>query len=456
MSSKAFQNADKLNEYAESFFGLSVGGGLPANLTGAGSGGIEVGAGTEQCPRGMALGCDGAANWLAAQVQKNENPTELILYSSSAQGYATSSSGTNQITKVSGSDFQTRWIGNTIYFLRKKFKVASVPSATTLTVTEMDGSAVNFVGSETEAFNYFYTSGSGICNVSGTTVTFVSGDPFVPLFFTDFSFTLNGVTRTVSAFVSPTEYTLSAAPGDATDVPFTWQGNINDQITTLRVQSIQGANEENLNLMSIAGDNFLGRYFTANTGVAGLGKYRPFFVGTGVYTDFSYQHQIGVYPRDFLGSGNQGYVALGGVQGREGMRVYSPNLSSPTANFISTQGAATTVAPSFRAEGSDTNIAFGIDTKGTGEFRITQSFARTIFKAQGAGATVNWLNAVASAAGAPVEFYASGSDTNISVKLTPKGTGTVILSNLPTSSAGLPSGGLWRDAGAGNVVKIVP
>jgi hypothetical protein len=138
------------------------------------------------------------------------------------------------------------------------------------------------------------------------------------------------------------------------------------------------------------------------------------------------------------------------------MRVYSPNLSSPTANFISTQGAATTVAPSFRAEGSDTNIAFGIDTKGTGEFRITQSFARTIFKAQGAGATVNWLNAVASAAGAPVEFYASGSDTNISVKLTPKGTGTVILSNLPTSSAGLPSGGLWRDAGAGNVVKIVP
>jgi hypothetical protein len=33
--------------------------------------------------------------------------------------------------------------------------------------------------------------------------------------------------------------------------------------------------------------------------------------------------------------------------------------------------------------------------------------------------------------------------------------GAVIL-NLPTSSAGLPSGALWRDAGAANVIKMVP
>ena len=35
-------------------------------------------------------------------------------------------------------------------------------------------------------------------------------------------------------------------------------------------------------------------------------------------------------------------------------------------------------------------------------------------------------------------------------------TDTVVLASLPTSSAGLPSGGLWRDAAASNVVKIVP
>lgn len=33
---------------------------------------------------------------------------------------------------------------------------------------------------------------------------------------------------------------------------------------------------------------------------------------------------------------------------------------------------------------------------------------------------------------------------------------TVNLSKLPTSAAGLRSGDVWRDAGAGNVLKIVP
>ena len=33
---------------------------------------------------------------------------------------------------------------------------------------------------------------------------------------------------------------------------------------------------------------------------------------------------------------------------------------------------------------------------------------------------------------------------------------TITLSDLPTSAAGLPSGSVWVDTGAGNVLKIVP
>lgn len=33
---------------------------------------------------------------------------------------------------------------------------------------------------------------------------------------------------------------------------------------------------------------------------------------------------------------------------------------------------------------------------------------------------------------------------------------TLVLSNLPTSSIGLPSGSVWRDVAAGNILKIVP
>lgn len=41
-------------------------------------------------------------------------------------------------------------------------------------------------------------------------------------------------------------------------------------------------------------------------------------------------------------------------------------------------------------------------------------------------------------------------------KITLDTSGNVILSVLPTASAGLPSGALWRDAAAGNVIKQVP
>lgn len=53
---------------------------------------------------------------------------------------------------------------------------------------------------------------------------------------------------------------------------------------------------------------------------------------------------------------------------------------------------------------------------------------------------------------APV-ISALGSDANIDLRLVPKGSGTVRITSLPTSSAGLPSGSLWRD---GNIVNIVP
>ena len=447
---------DKINT-AGIFGNNFIAAGQPANLNGFGKGGFKVGGGTPESTNGMWLSLDGAANWMTAQVSKNENPTEFILYSTSAQGYATSVIGTNQITKVTGSDFLSRWVGNTIYYLRKKFKVVSVIDVNNLTVSELDGAPVIFSLAETEAFNYFYTSGSGLCNVVGSTVTFVSGDPFVPLFFTDFKFTLNGVIKTVSAFVSPEEYTLSAPPGNGSNVPFTWQGNINDQITTIRVQAIQGSEEENMNLMSIAGDNFLGRYYTINTGTAGAyGEYRPIFIGTGNYTDFSYQHQIGVYPRDYLGSGLQGYVSLGGVQGREGLRVYAPNAATPLANRISTQAAATGFAPAFRSEGTDTNIDFGIDTKGSGELTVSQSFTRTLFKVRGGGATVNWGVIDASNTNVPVQIGVdtNSGDANVSLQLGAKGNGDVILATSGTGKAAFGNVTLSADAPVAGYVVV--
>jgi hypothetical protein len=430
--------------------------GKAANTDTTGKGGLLVGGGTSRSPNGVWLSLDGASNWLVAQTSKNENPTEVIVYGSSAQGYATSSSGTNSITRDWGTPFSNNWVGKTIYFLRKKFKVSTVANSNTLTVTEMDGSPVTFPSNLTEAYNYCYTTGSGLCNVSGTTITYVSGDPFVPLFFTDFEFTLNGTPVSLSSFDSVTQYTASASQPTATNVPFTWRGNINDQLTTLRVQAIQGDNEENVNLLAIAGDNFLGRHYALVAGLAGTyGQFRPIFIGSGSYTDNSYQHQIGVYPRNYVTAG-QGYVSLGGVQGREGLRVYAPDASTPLANRISLQATAATFAPSFRAEGTDSDISLGMDAKGTGEFRVTQNFARTLFVAGGLASTVNWIQILASTTGNPaqVTIDANSADANVDLHFTPKGTGVVGFGTHSSLSGETVTGFITIKDATGNTRKL--
>lgn len=399
--------------------------GKAANTDGAGKGGVLVGGGTARSPNGVWLSLDGTSNWLVAQTSKNENPTELIIYGSSGQGYATTVLGTNRITRVWGSPFQSRWVGNTIYFLRKKFRVVAVLNSDTLSVSELGGQSVTFPIVETEAYNYVYTTGSGLCNVNGTTITYVSGDPFVPLFFTDFQFTLNGTPVTLASQDSVTQYTAVSPPGNGVNVPYTWRGNINDQLTTFRVQAIQGSNEENVNILSIAGDNFLGRHYAFVTGTAGTyGRYRPIFIGSGSYTDSSYQHQLGCYPRDVIpGVSNQGYVSLGGVQGREGVRVLTPNASTPLANRFETQAAASGLAPAWRARGSDTNVSFGIDMQGTGELRVTQDFSRTLLRVFGGVGVVNWFDSVSAVSGFAPAWRAVGADASVSMGLDMKGSG---------------------------------
>lgn len=397
-----------------------------ADTTGFGSGGFFVGGANGAQYTGVRLFADGAANWAAFQTGKAENPTELIVYPNASQGYATTNSGTNSITRVSGTAFSSSWVGKTLYFLRKKFTVASVTPPNTLTVTEVGGGAVTFPGTETEAYNYFYTSGSGLCNVSGSTVTWVSGDPFVPLFLTDFEFTLNGTPRTVSTFNSPTQYTLSAAPGNGTNVPFTWRGNINDQLATMRVQAILGSDEENVNIKAFAGNNTFGRYYALTANYAGNGKYRPIYIGTGEFSDATFHHQIGCVPRNYAGATSDGYVSLGGVLGRDALRVFGPPTSAAYANRLEVFGGATTTAPNIRARGSDTNVTLGYDTQGTGAHVFTSgSFGRTNFKIYGSNGN-DYLVTDAST-GNPF-LAVEGSSTNVALRLRAKGTGGVVLS----------------------------
>jgi len=102
------------------------------------------------------------------------------------------------------------------------------------------------------------------------------------------------------------------------------------------------------------------------------------------------------------------------------------NPTASSVNFISFYGAVTGGAPVFVAKGSDANVAMGFATKGTQGF----AFYTNNFGAQQVGITntasaVNYLNFTGAATGSAPELSAQGSDTNINLKLTPKGTGAL-------------------------------
>ena len=97
-------------------------------------------------------------------------------------------------------------------------------------------------------------------------------------------------------------------------------------------------------------------------------------------------------------------------------------------NYIQAQGGVTSIAPSFLSQGADTNINFVLAAKGTGNVGLyTGSGSVGAFFVIHTASGVNWLQVTGSATGNAVSVGAGGSDTNIDIALTPKGTGIVRL-----------------------------
>jgi hypothetical protein len=94
-------------------------------------------------------------------------------------------------------------------------------------------------------------------------------------------------------------------------------------------------------------------------------------------------------------------------------------------NYLQVQGAATGGAPSIEVLGANTNISSAYTAKGSGNIFLNANNG-IVFVASGAVANpVNYLYAIGSATGQPVALGSAGSDTNIDLVLTPKGTGSV-------------------------------
>jgi hypothetical protein len=120
-----------------------------------------------------------------------------------------------------------------------------------------------------------------------------------------------------------------------------------------------------------------------------------------------------------------GTISLGAAAGAESLRV-TPVASA--VNYFTIQGNTTGGGPALTAAGFDTNISTNFITKGTGNhvFYTNNGSAPQLVVAHTASA-VNYLQATGAATGGSPNISALGSDANIGLTLTTKGTGSLRL-----------------------------
>lgn len=433
-------------------------------------GGFLVGGGDPRMgpTDGAYIGSDGHGNWTKLQSNRAGNPTELIVYSSAFKGRAQGLNGTNTVQHISGDALSGMAIGDTIYFAGLKLKISGKPAANQLSVTRFDGSPITFDANfSNEPFNWIYTTGTGVADIVGGQVKFVSGTPFVPLFFSDFRLILNGVTYAASdlTFIDQQTYGFTGVPpADASELAFSWRGDINDQNTTLRVQLDWGANEENVNIMSFAAHPTLGRSYQVTTGTSGLGKHRPLFVGAGYWGPGDPKVAMAVYPnlaanndaanRNLIPDGGD-FISLGGMAGNESLRVINAPGKTAFANRVVVTGSGLGFAPSLRVMGTDTNINFGLDSKGSGGLRLTQDFNREYLAVNGPSGFNAYIELNASTGGvASVVAKTASGATTADLLLASSGSGSRVRIGVFNATVVTPNGHIEIKTAAGEVFRI--
>ncbi|MES2711967.1 MAG: glycosyl hydrolase family 28-related protein [Pseudomonadota bacterium] len=118
-----------------------------------------------------------------------------------------------------------------------------------------------------------------------------------------------------------------------------------------------------------------------------------------------------------------GTVTIGGAPGAHALGVITP---ASTVNQLRITGGIAGQPVIAHAQGSDTNIALSLRSKGTGAVQIAPN-AILAFEALAGATQANYLRANGAVAAGRVSVQAQGSDTNVGFDIASKGTGTLAL-----------------------------
>ena len=344
---------------------------IGANDASRGRGALMIGgAGAKDGGNGTYLTNDGNPAFAIFQNSMLWGTTETNIYGNNTGGMATST-GTTTLTLTQGVAWDSKLEGKTIYFRGAPYTVNAVAGdGLTLTLASAPPAG-------TYAWNFSLVTGSGTCSVSGSTVTRISGEPFV-MFGTGYAFELNGSAVTVSSVTDTDTIVLSAPPGNSALTTYYFELQVGSSYGPLLVgqrwQKVAGAQEEGVG-MFVSADGYRMGAFAAG----GQGELYPFWL-TSNYERVVELHATGKY------------VSLGGVAGAEAMRAI---YVASAVNRLDVTGATTGNAPAIAAGGSDTNVDIKLAPKGTGSV---------------------WLGAWTSNADAAVNGYVTVKDTSGNVR----------------------------------------
>jgi hypothetical protein len=119
-----------------------------------------------------------------------------------------------------------------------------------------------------------------------------------------------------------------------------------------------------------------------------------------------------------------------------GVEQFRAGQTASAVNTLVFSGGTSGLGPTVSSRGADTNVALNLSTKGTGATLFYSNNSANIqFSISGSAAAVNNLQVAGSIAGAAPVMSAQGSDTNIDLALTPKGTGLVRFGTYTASMA---------------------
>ena len=127
----------------------------------------------------------------------------------------------------------------------------------------------------------------------------------------------------------------------------------------------------------------------------------------------------------FCSIGNGTPAGLLDVFNSSGNRQFVISNTASAVNYCQVTGAITGGGPQILGVGSDANIPLNLFAKGTGAVRIGTGTTAISFQVANVASQVNYLQASGSATTVAPSISAGGTDTNIDILISPKGTGNV-------------------------------